>query len=71
MRKAADTLIRVARVGDKFLLDKNQGRGCYVCPGCVDKAIKTKALNRSFKTNTGNEVYEALAKQGEQVYNKQ
>ena len=36
------------------------GRGCYVCPACVDVAIKKRALNRSFKTNVPNEIYDQL-----------
>ena len=62
VRRVATELIRVARVDGKYLLDKTNGRGCYICPTCIDKAIKTKALNRSFKTNIDSEVYQALAK---------
>jgi len=38
------------------------GRGCYVCHGCIDIAIKKRAFNRSFKGPVPNEVYEELAK---------
>jgi len=40
---------------------KGQGRGAHVCPECVDKCIKTRALNRSFKTNLPQKVYEDLS----------
>jgi len=38
------------------------GRGCHVCYACIEKCIKTRALNRSFKCNVPNDVYEELAK---------
>ena len=63
-RKPVDGLIRIARIEGKFTVDhkgNENGRGCYLCPACIEKAIKTRALNRSFKTNVGNEIYEALA----------
>ena len=43
---------------------KMNGRGMYICncEECVNKAIKTRAINRSFKTNIENQVYEELAK---------
>jgi len=55
----------VARIDGKYLIDEkgnSNGRGCHIDPTCVEKAIKTKALNRSFKTNVGEEIYIALAK---------
>ena len=38
------------------------GRGAYICkdPECLKKAIKTKALNRAFKVEVSDEVYEKL-----------
>ena len=56
-------LIRVARVDGGFCVDKNRtmnGRGAHVCPSCVEKCIKTRALNRSFKTNVPQTVYDEL-----------
>jgi len=84
-RKPVTDLLRVARAGEHsesrsasedglFFIDKkgnSNGRGCYVCPGCIDKAIKTRALNRSFKTNVGSEVYNALAETIATVYTKE
>lgn len=41
---------------------KLEGRGAYICksPECLAKNIKTKALNRAFKTAVPAEVYEEL-----------
>lgn len=60
-------LIRVVRVDGKFYVDesgKGQGRGAYICKNtdCISKCAQKKLLNRSFKTQVGEEVYEALAK---------
>jgi len=41
---------------------KKSGRGAYVCKGCMDKCIKTKALNRAFKRKISEEIYEELKK---------
>ena len=63
--KTVDTLIRIARIEGKYLIDEvgnKNGRGCHICPQCVEKAIKTRALNKSFKSNVPQEIYEALAK---------
>ena len=53
---------------DKFFLDttgKKPGRGAYICPNiqCLEKAQKSKGLDRSFKKAVPKEVYEQLAKQ--------
>lgn len=44
------------------LTGKANGRGAYICKDseCLKKAIKSKALNRAFKTEVPNEVYEKL-----------
>lgn len=41
---------------------KANGRGAYICKNseCLQKAIKTKALNRAFKIEVPQEVYENL-----------
>ena len=45
-------------VQDKFL----DGRGAYICKTneCLQKCLKTKALNRAFKTPIPQEFYEEL-----------
>ncbi|WP_199534113.1 RNase P modulator RnpM [Romboutsia weinsteinii] len=44
---------------------KANGRGAYICKSseCLKKAIKTKALNRAFKIEVSDEVYENLLTQ--------
>ena len=41
---------------------KAQGRGAYVCkkPECITKLIKQRGFNRSFKRETGTEVYREI-----------
>ncbi|MGL5440141.1 MAG: RNase P modulator RnpM [Filifactoraceae bacterium] len=41
---------------------KANGRGAYICETmeCLEKAIKSKALNRAFKTEIDRAVYETL-----------
>ena len=59
-------LIRVVRddMGG-FSIDfsgKKSGRGAYVCPDteCIEKAVKNKGFERSFKSSVPNEIYEIL-----------
>jgi len=59
-KKPVGDMIRVARVNGEFKIDKTNGRGAYVCPECVEKCIKTRALNRSFKTQVPQDVYDKL-----------
>ncbi|WP_297133572.1 RNase P modulator RnpM [Terrisporobacter sp.] len=59
-------LIRIVKnkEGEIFidLTGKANGRGAYICKDseCLKKAIKSKALNRAFKMEVPNEVYEKL-----------
>lgn len=59
-------LIRVVRSGEgEISMDKTgkkAGRGAYICPkeACLEKAIKTKALERSLGVSIDDELYEAL-----------
>lgn len=41
---------------------KLNGRGAYICndDNCIQKAIKSKLLNRAFKANVSSEVYEEI-----------
>ncbi len=60
-----NNLIRIVKNNDEIKLDvtgKMSGRGAYICNSleCVEKCIKSKALNRTFKTNINPEVYEQL-----------
>ena len=59
-------LIRVVKTPEgEFVMDttgKKNGRGAYLCPSeeCLEKAIKTKGLDRSFKMAVPKEVYDRL-----------
>ena len=50
---------------EEFVLDasgKKNGRGAYLCPSgeCLERAIKSKGLERSFKQAIPSEVYDEL-----------
>lgn len=59
--------VRVVRgVDNSYSLDptgKANGRGAYICnnPNCIQKCLKTKALNRAYKTNIGEATYNTIA----------
>lgn len=62
-------LIRVLRTTEgEIVLDttgRKNGRGAYLCfsDECLEKAIKSKGLERSLKTEIPTEVYESLKKE--------
>ena len=59
-------LIRIVKNNDgNIFIDlkgKANGRGAYICNNieCLDKAIKTKKLERCFETKIDNKIYESL-----------
>ncbi|MBQ7452942.1 MAG: YlxR family protein [Clostridia bacterium] len=58
-------LIRIVKNPDGVSVDrtgKASGRGAYICNSveCLNKCVKSRALNRAFKENVPNEVYEKL-----------
>lgn len=58
-------LLRIVKSDEYVKLDftgKLNGRGAYICNdiACVEKCIKSKALNRAFSCNIEPEVYEKL-----------
>lgn len=67
--KAKKEMIRVIKTTEGAItLDttgRMNGRGAYICPTgeCLQKAIKSKGLERSFKMPIPKEVYEMLAKE--------
>ena len=70
--KPKSTLIRVVRApdGSAITLDfkgKAPGRGAYICAesACLQKAVKSRALERAFNAAIPDEVYEALRRQME------
>jgi len=62
-------MIRVLKTSDEeIILDvtgKKNGRGAYLCfsKECLEKAIKNKGLERSFKQGIPKDVYERLEKE--------
>ena len=67
-------LIRIIKTKEgEYLLDttlKPNGRGAYICknPECFAKMIKTNGLNRAFKENIPNEVYEKIQGEYDKYY---
>lgn len=66
--KPKKDLIRVVKNKEEgIFLDlsgRKNGRGAYVCfnKECLEKAIKNKALNRSFQMEISDDTYEELRK---------
>lgn len=62
--KNQDEMIRVSKFGGEIEIDniKKIGRGAYICKEkqCVELTIKKHLLNRAFKSNLGNEIYQKL-----------
>lgn len=71
-RDSKKGLIRIVKNKDgEIFLDstgKANGRGAYICKSseCLKKAIKTKALNKAFKIDVADEVYETIISQIEE-----
>ena len=67
--KSKKEMMRVLKTSeDTFELDatgKKNGRGAYICRSgeCLEKAVKNKGLERSFKQAIPKEVYEKLEKE--------
>jgi len=70
-RRPKKEMIRVVRSPEgNVSLDfggKMNGRGAYICPNpeCLERALKSKALDRSLEVTIPEEVYERLAKEME------
>lgn len=64
--KLKKELIRIVKNKDnEIFVDKTgkaNGRGAYICNDvkCLEKAIKTKKLERTFETSINTEIYENL-----------
>ena len=69
MMKDKKQLIRVVKTPEgEMKLDRSgrmNGRGAYICPSheCLEKAVKNKGLNRSFKMAVSGEVIEKLRRE--------
>lgn len=64
--KEKKNLIRIVKQNDKkIFIDKTgkaNGRGAYICNDvtCLEKAIKSKRLEKAFCKKIDNEIYENL-----------
>ncbi len=64
--KEKKQLIRVVRIDEnQYTIDltgKMSGRGAYICKNieCLEKAFKSKGLERSFKSAIPKDIYEKL-----------
>ena len=71
--KGKKDMIRVLKTSeDQICLDvtgKKNGRGAYICRSreCLQKAVKNKGLERSFKMSIPREVYETLEEEFEKL----
>lgn len=67
--KTKKEMLRILKTPeDEIVIDatgKKNGRGAYICcqVSCLQKAIKTKGLERSLKTAIPKEIVEALEKE--------
>lgn len=74
--KSKKEMMRVIKTPEnEILLDvtgKKNGRGAYVCFSgeCLNKAIKNKGLERSFKQSIPEEIYERLEEEMKQIETK-
>ena len=71
--KPKKELIRILRTEEEeFVIDttgKKNGRGAYLCfdRACLEKAVKNRGLERSFKQAIPQEVYERLEKEMDEI----
>lgn len=65
-KKDKKDFIRIVKNKDgEISIDKTgkmQGRGAYLCDNieCLEKAIKTKRIDKVFETKIDNDIYEKL-----------
>lgn len=65
-QKNKNELIRIVKNKDGDIsidrTGKANGRGAYICDSidCLEKAIKSKRLNKIFETTISDEIYENL-----------
>jgi len=74
--KNKNELIRILKTeNEDIIIDttgKKNGRGAYICPNgeCLEKAISSKGLERSFKMPVSIEIYDNLKKELEKIETK-
>lgn len=56
------TRISLNKSGDIHIDEdsKTEGRGAYICKNCADKCVKTRAINRAYKRNVPDKIYEEI-----------
>jgi len=69
-RRPKKDLIRIVynKENEEVFLDKSgkaSGRGAYICPDnkCLEKARKSRKVDRSLKISISNEIYDNLMKE--------
>ena len=71
--KSKKELLRILRTeSEEIILDatgRKNGRGAYICPNaeCLKKAKKSRGLERSFKIQVSDEIYDSLTKEIERI----
>lgn len=56
-------LLRIAKYNNELVIGlQHFGRGSYVCKNskCINQVIQKRLLNRAFKANLDNSIYEKL-----------
>ena len=67
--KSKKELIRIVKNSEGILsvdlTGKKPGRGAYICRDaqCLEKAIKSKRINKNLETNVSAEIYDNLKEQ--------
>lgn len=75
MKNKKEMLRVIKTPEDAFCLDitgKKNGRGAYLCKQqeCLQKAIKNKGMERSFKMSIPKEVYDTLTEEFKNIDSK-
>lgn len=69
--KPKKEMLRIVKVNEnQFVLDetgKLNGRGAYICKDgdCINISINKKLLNKSYKQNVNNEIYNSIKEHNE------
>ncbi|MCQ2556204.1 MAG: YlxR family protein [Clostridia bacterium] len=63
--KQQQDLLRVAKIEGNYYIDtkhKLGGRGAYICKedACVKACVEKKMLNRAYKTNIDDSIYQMI-----------
>ena len=67
--KSKKEMLRVLRTEEQgIILDttgRKNGRGAYICPDpeCMERARKSRGLDRAFKMPVPDEIYDSLTKE--------